>query len=241
MDKQTRYSHLQEIKRLIRQKIDETIDLNVEKKKDNSVVTEIDTYICSLVREKFLREIDVNYFSEEDQGSFSFPMIILDPIDGTKELIEKIGECAVSFGIYYSSDLNDERNFSWIFNPFTGMEISSETIELESREGLLNDRKMKVLVSRTEYSQKLFNENVNTEILPIGSIAYKLMLLAYGVGDAVISKKPKNIWDIMAGTHICHKRGIKFYLDKKALNELDETLYQPNMIWTKHDPKIFQI
>lgn len=241
VDKSWVFPHLDKIKGMIRQKIGETEKLTIQTKLDQSVVTDIDHFISDLVKKTFIAELeDVNYFSEEDQETFQFPMIILDPIDGTKELVAGIGEYAVSFGIYFSKHLDDPRNFSWIYNPFNGMEITSETPMLPSaRDYQLGS--LSVAVSRSEFKNNLFSEQDRVQIKPVGSIANKLMLLSYDLTDAVISKRPKNIWDIMAGTHIAHKRGIRLWINGKIIDELDQITYAPTFVWSKLDPEKFQI
>lgn len=240
-DFSTIFPQLESIKAKIRQKIDETLDLSISLKEDRTVVTEIDLFVSDLFRDTFIKKPhQLNFFSEEEQGKFEFPMIILDPIDGTRELIAGIGECAVSFGIYYSPNLNDPRNFSWIYNPFTNIELSSES-EWNADQNLNYPEIFNWHVSRSEYEKKLFREGEKSKITPVGSIANKLMLLALGRSDGVISKKPKNIWDIMAGSHICYKRGIKLLINGKEINALNEKTYPPILIWSQYSTEKFQI
>ena len=64
--------------------------LRVSKKKDNSIVTDMDIYISELFKHK-LNSLDssIHFYSEENLGDFRFPVAILDPIDGTKEFVSQ--------------------------------------------------------------------------------------------------------------------------------------------------------
>ncbi|MEZ4819467.1 MAG: inositol monophosphatase family protein [Bdellovibrionota bacterium] len=146
------------------------------------------------------------FFSEEDQSqAFTLPMILLDPIDGTKEFIKGSDECVVSMSILYSLDLHDQRNMHWIYNfrnqdevlynnrSFTVQHITSVPMQ---------QTKYQTVISRTEYKKY---ELARLDILklymqPIGSIAYKLAALATQACDFVISIHNKHVWDIAAGS-----------------------------------------
>ena len=208
--------------------------LRASKKADGTIVTEIDLYISDLFKEKFLDLYPfLSFYSEEDHEDFKYPMIILDPIDGTKELAKGIEQCAVSFGIYYSGNLSDSRNFSWIFNPFTKFCIDS-TVDIDTLLDLKSEYKgLLGLVSNTEYKNKLFNKSADFKLRPVGSIAYKLGLLASNNCDFVITKRPKSIWDIMAGSHICYLLGISMYVGGNKIEDLSSVVIDPIIIWSK--------
>jgi len=224
-------STLSKLKGEISQKIDESLDnLLIKIKEDNTIVTDLDIFISERIREEFKKEFpDLSFFSEEHPDNFCFPMIILDPIDGTREFANGVNECAISFGVYYSSDFNDPRNFSWLYNPFTGFEIHSGNPVIRGKD-LTNDQLL-AFVSRSEFDKKLFQSNEQINYQPKGSIAYKLGLLAAGAGDFVMSKRPKNIWDIMAGTHLCFARGMYLFHNGKKIERLDEELIQNDLLW----------
>lgn len=204
--------------------------LKVSIKADKTLVTNMDIFISEIFKDK-LHKLDtsINFYSEEHPDKFKFPVAILDPIDGTREFAQGLDECAISFGVYFSEDLDDKRNFSWIYNFFNKFEIHSEqdlTKKLHCAVGTPRG-----LVSNTEYGKGLFTENES--VSPMGSIAYKLGLLADGQCDFVITKRAKNIWDIAAGTHLCFLRDIKFYSENRVNFKITDDTYEPNMIWTK--------
>lgn len=228
---------LVDIKAKICQKID-SYDLaqsmlNISIKEDRTPITEIDIYISNLFREFIsLNMPEVNFYSEEDLGQRQFPVCILDPIDGTRELIANNGECAVSFGVYYSDDFLDDRNFSWIYNPFTGFEISSKSIYSA---GAVRAPLGKPLcyVSRSEFRGGLFQDKLSDlNITALGSIALKLGLLSAGSCDAVISLRNKNIWDIAAGIHIFISRGGQCYEGRSLIQKIEFKIYQSPLTFT---------
>jgi myo-inositol-1(or 4)-monophosphatase len=220
---------LQQLKPIIRQKIDDyksPSKLNITYKKDNSIVTALDLEISNLFRDTLHDYFpEISFFSEEDHQKLSFPTFILDPVDGTKELAEGRDDWVVSFGLYFSADFLDEKNFSWIFNPNTQEEVCSELqLNTSIKQNTAKDR---ILVSRTEYRHGLFE---NQKVEPVGSIAYKLLLLIKGEATKVISKRPKNVWDIAAGTHILLKAEYEFSSCGESIFKVQEK-YEPNLIW----------
>lgn len=185
-------------------------DMSIERKADKSIVTEFDIFVSNYIKKVFEESgHNYNFFSEEDQERFEFPVIVLDPIDGTREFAKGYGECAVSMAILYSADIKDERNFGWIYNPFTGFEITSDVkFPLGSRHAHADA--INIMISRSEWEKGAYKKEFskNFRIAPLGSIAFKLGLLAAGACECVISFRDKNIWDIAAGVVICHSRGI---------------------------------
>jgi myo-inositol-1(or 4)-monophosphatase len=228
---------LEHLKQSIYEKLHELREreLKVEQKKDKSYVTEFDLFVSDKVKELFLkRHPDFHFYSEEDPESFDFPAVVLDPIDGTREYIKGYGECAVSLAILYSSDVNHPKNFGWIYNPFNGFEITNNLhVPIEQRENIPDTTH--VMISRSEWEKELLpiDSDKNIRITPMGSIAYKLGLLAGGACDVVISMRPKNIWDIAAGILICHARGIKSLSNGQEITKLNQLRYSDVFIFGK--------
>jgi myo-inositol-1(or 4)-monophosphatase len=232
---------------------------NVQKKKDGSYITDIDNLISELIKKKCKNTKEFqnhNFISEEDlSDSFKYPSIILDPIDGTRELVKGIPECAVSLAIFNSSSIEDKKNISWIMNPFNEFETlsyfpesKSELIRKSTFEKNKQNETLLGFVSRSEWNKnKLFlvnestisNEKIKTFLFPKGSIAYKLSLLSLGICDFVISYNNKNIWDIAAGTHQCFQKGIFLYLNGIKITSLDKLDYAPKFLWCREEHKDF--
>lgn len=210
--------------------------LEVNRKEDCSLVTEVDLFVSKLVKNELLKMEKYkpfHFFSEEEYGELLYPAAILDPIDGTRELVKGIPECAVSLGLMNSSNLRDPENFGWIFNPFTGFSIDNSLPCLQPK--FVLKKKILGMVSRSEFEKGYFNKFLSNEsafeITPRGSIAFKLGLLAAGGCDFVLSLSPKNIWDIAAGTILCQNRNIFLYQNGKFITDLDEIRIEGVLIW----------
>lgn len=213
----------------------QTLDLQVQDKTPGDPVTIIDITISNTVKEISQRE-NLHFYSEEGPRDWRLPLIIIDPIDGTRELIERRPECAVSVALIRDWDFTSSQNEGWIFNPFT-----AETFTEESLNDRPSEEKLIGYVSRSEWKAGLF-QNISEshiELKPVGSIAYKLALLSRGEIDFVVSLKPKNIWDIAAGTVLCEKLGLEFYSQGKRVTKITNELYHPPLLWCKKEKAEF--
>ena len=212
--------------------------LKVNLKDDKSVVTEIDLFVSNLLKEKLQHHPQYKhyaFFSEEEYGELKFPTAILDPIDGTRELIKGRAECAVSLALMKSSSLVDPDNFAWLYNPFSGLSLDTDVPFISSNNK--STQKILGMVSRSEFEKGYFDSfttiDPKIEITPRGSIAFKLGLLASGGCDFVLSLSPKNIWDIAAGSVLCARRGIKMYQNGVEITHLDQVHMKGIMLWAQ--------
>src|SRR5690606_35171253 len=119
----------------------------------------------------------------------------------------------------------------WLYNPFTGEEIRPDLRmpAIPSRRKLL-----KGYVSQTEWDEAYFlKEESRAEITlkPVGSIAYKLMLLALGKCDFVVTKKDKCIWDIAGGSTLLNQLGLRLYGDTGEILELKQKTIKGPLLW----------
>ena len=208
--------------------------LVLSKKEDHSIVTEIDHLVSKIAKEKLKAHPEFKtfiFYSEEDYEKLEFPSIILDPIDGTIELAKGRPECVVSLAVMHSSEIADPKNFGWLYNPFSGFSLDSKCL-FHSH---LNRSSQQTLglVSRSEWHKGYYRElkNKNIVVVPRGSIAFKLGLLASGGCDFVVSKAPKNIWDIAAGTILLSQRGISFYCGGELVTHLNQVRYDQTLLW----------
>ncbi|EMY79067.1 inositol monophosphatase family protein [Leptospira weilii serovar Ranarum str. ICFT] len=203
-------------------------DFKVTDKGKNDPVTEADLKAGSHISEK-LRFSNIPILSEEDSERKDISKLeaawILDPIDGTREFVHKNPEFAISLGL----SVRGKAILGVIFNPVTcelicGAENlgvvyqKSETIpdsfSVQSRNftKMLNDFEpaKKVLISKTEEREGLFSSSMipsGWEFAAMGSIAYKLGLVAAGKAALSVSLKPKNDWDICAGIALVKASG----------------------------------
>ena len=178
-------------------------------------VTEADRQINSVLRENLLRDGE-GWLSEESLDDFSrlekTHVWIVDPLDGTREFVAGIPEFCVSVAMVE----HGHPIAAGVCNPATG-EIFLGSTETGV---LYNGRPAKlrqtgslqgalVLASRSEVKRgewKRF-ENVGFEIRPVGSVAYKLAMVAAGLADATFTLSPKHEWDVAGGAVLVQSAG----------------------------------
>ena len=102
-------------------------DSQSSKKSDGTIVTSIDLFVSSLVKETLIRNCGQTYsfYSEEDQESSSLPCVILDPIDGTNSLAKKGKEYVVSLAVIHQKG-ESHKDWGLLYNPITGFLIESQ-------------------------------------------------------------------------------------------------------------------
>lgn len=194
-------------------------------KPDGSPVTELDLAISQTLESiSQVHFPDCCFYSEEKFSEWKFPLLALDPLDGTREYIEGRPEWAISIGIFEDEGFAGE---GWVCNPLT-----DETFTMNTVEEFVKGDTLVGEASRSEFAKGLFRHVTNEKIIltPRGSIAYKLGKLSHGKLDFVVSLTPKNIWDIAGGTLLCQKAGFEFYSRGKKVTKV-EKLYEPPLIW----------
>jgi len=199
-------------------------------KSDGSPVTELDLSLSELCERMAKKHFpDVNFYCEEKFSAWKFPLMAIDPLDGTREYIAGRAEWAISLGLFESKAFVGQ---GWVYNPVT-KELFDEQKNQEKKS---SNTIFRGEVSRTEWDNDLFKnfESDKIQLKPVGSIAYKLGRLSAGKSDFVISLNPKNIWDIAGGTILCQKSNIKFYSEGKLVTEVREK-YHPPLIWCREE------
>ena len=176
-------------------------------KQGDDPVTEADTTVDTLLRELLPRDGE-GWLSEETRDDLSRlekrRVWVVDPLDGTREFVTGIPEWCVSIGLV----VDGEPVAGGICNPVTGETIVGARglgVTLNGKPARVSDRPAlagaTVVASRSEvkrgewrgYREELF------EIRPMGSVAYKLGLVAAGLVDATWTLTPKHEWDVAAG------------------------------------------
>ncbi|MBH47617.1 MAG: hypothetical protein CME71_05555 [Halobacteriovorax sp.] len=205
------------------------VQLNESQKADGSWVTDVDQRLTDKV-ELILRTNfpGVNIVSEEGDHELKFPCFILDPVDGTAGLVYGTNECSLSLAFMPSPHLSDPLASGFITHLFNDFEVHSQ-MELPSQ-SVLNHG----LISRSEWRKGLFQpllQKEHRELRPMGSIALKLGLMAFGQANFVATLRPKSIWDIAAGSILLHKTNRQFCSRGVAVAELDRINWKDPMIW----------
>ncbi|MBI2521497.1 MAG: hypothetical protein HYV97_13855 [Bdellovibrio sp.] len=197
----------------------------VHEKTGQELVTDLDLILSKEIK-KFSETHHIHLLSEEEEDKqLQFPMFILDPIDGTKEFVRGIPEYALSLAFMQSPLLNSPTNWGWIFNPvFNKFKMPSR------RPG-----KLLGFVSRSEWDAGLYIEFKSNDILlyPVGSIAFKLFLLANNYCDFVITLKGKNLWDIAGGTIECQQQNIKLFNKTEEMESFNTIRHTAPLTWCR--------
>lgn len=193
--------------------------LSVSIKAKNDFVTDIDIAISDFLKTK-LKEIDptVGFFSEEEEGNLQDNCWILDPIDGTTNLIYGYNLSSVSLGHY----LDGEVVYGIVYNPFT-----EEIFTAERGKGAFLNHKKRLKVSTRNIDESLIefgagsthkeftDENFNlvkkifeqcVDVRRICSSALDLCYIASGRIDGYFERILKP-WDIAAGSLILEEAG----------------------------------
>ncbi len=179
------------------------------------VVTEVDRRISDALRSSLL-ESGEGWLSEEDADDKSRlaqeVVWIVDPLDGTREFVDGIPEWSISIGLV----VKGAAVAGGICNPATGevflgatgcgVSYNGKSARVTTRTEL---RGAEVLASRQECKRGEWNHFANGlfTVRPVGSVAYKLALVAAGLADATWTLAPKHEWDVAAGVALVEAAG----------------------------------
>ena len=186
-----------------------------QKSKDNPV-TSADLAADKYLKETLIRQFpDDGWLSEETADSPQRlnrkRVWVVDPLDGTKEFVRGLPEFAISVALVEDA----EPRIAVVYNPARddlfaaaknrGACRGGSTIRVSAQTELQGSN---IFVSRSEHSKRLFGSLQEcTSVRSIGSIAYKLALVAAGEADLSISIRPKSEWDVCAGALLVQEAG----------------------------------
>lgn len=186
-----------------------------QKGKDNPVTTadfDADSEIKRLLRGPFP---EYGWLSEETADNadrLSCRRVwIVDPLDGTKEFIKGIPEFVIAIalaeegspivGVTYNPI---KREMFWCARG-SGCYMDSRPVHVTATSSLEHAT---VLASRSETSRGEWkNYEGKLRVNPIGSVAYKLALVAAGRADATFTRTAKSEWDIASGAALIIEAG----------------------------------
>lgn len=181
-----------------------------EKDGDRGPVTRADRAADGHLRTVLPRLHDAAWLSEEtkDDGLRlgRDRVWIVDPLDGTKEFVEGVPHYSVSVGLV----VDGAPVLGVVHNPSTGEMVSA-------RKGggcRLDGAPVRVApgrrlgASRSEMRRGEFAPFEGAwDIEPVGSIAWKLALVACGRLAATVSRGPKHEWDVAGGAALVAEAG----------------------------------
>jgi myo-inositol-1(or 4)-monophosphatase len=132
---------------------------------------------------------------------------IVDPIDGTREYLQGIPEYAISVGLV----IGGEPALGVVYNP-AKEELSAATcLDAVERPPATIPKRFEVLVGRGEHRlDEIPTLPPGGRATGVGSVAYRLALLAGGRGDAVLTGYGRSEWDVAAGAALCIAAGLRF-------------------------------
>ena len=205
-------------------------------------VTQADLEVDACLRELLTAACpDCGWLSEESVDSPERPgkrrLWIVDPVDGTMEFLDQIGEFGTSIALVEDGD----PVVAVIFNPVSGELFSA----VRGGGCFLNGKRVfcspavrldraTLIVSRSETGRGEIDplRPHLGKVRPVGSVAYKLALVAAGVGDLNVSVKPKNEWDVCAGDLLVREAGgrmLDLHGQVRRYNQ-PSTLIEPGLV-----------
>lgn len=161
----------------------------------------------------------------EDRLSKEYVWIV-DPVDGTKEFVERVPQYAVSVAL----SRHGEVILGVVYNPaqdecFSALKGAGAWLNHQPIDCVYPSvKRLLVLGSRSEIKRGEFERfEGHADVQAVGSIAYKLALIAAGRGSTTFSLGPKNEWDIAAGVILVEaaggratdKAGVPFVFNQK--------------------------
>lgn len=172
-----------------------------------NVVTEVDRKLSDMLRRHLLRDGE-GWLSEEDSDDerrLSCNMVwVVDPLDGTREFVDGLPEWCISIGLVQDGTavaggtLNPATGQMFLGAHDCGVTCNGTPVRSSARGSLEG---ASVLASRSEFNRgewKQFDRR-SFDVQPMGSVAYKLSLVAAGIADATWTLSPKHEWDVAAG------------------------------------------
>ena len=180
-------------------------DVDVTFKNGDDPLTQADLAVDTALRTS-LPSADEGWLSEEtidDARRLECTRIwAVDPIDGTREFVAGIPEWCVSIGLIE----NGQPVAGGVENPATGERVLGAIGHGVTATGFDGSRSasgslMSVAASRSEVRRGEWDlyRNAGIDIVPCGSIAYKLAMVAVGRFDATWTRSPKHEWDVAGG------------------------------------------
>ncbi len=205
-----------------------------EKSLDRGPVTEADRAVDRVLRETLVRG-DEGWLSEETiddpERLKKHRVWIVDPLDGTKEFVAGIPEWCISVAMVEDGKAiaggicNPATKETFLGSRETGITYNGCGAQASRKSSL--DGAM-VLASRSEVRRgdwACFDDSPFI-FRPMGSVAYKMALIASGLADATWTLTPKNEWDIAAGVALVEAAGgvVQFLPDSKPAFNNKSTL-----------------
>ncbi|MGI8926145.1 MAG: inositol monophosphatase family protein [Tepidiformaceae bacterium] len=175
------------------------------------LVSEADVLAAEMLHAALTRPFpDCGWLSEEHEDTADRlrreRVWVVDPIDGTREYLQGIPEYAISIGLAIAGC----PALGVVYNPATADLHAATCVGAVESDRLPAPERFEVLIGRGEH---LLDEvpllPAGASTTPVGSVAYRLALLAAGRGDAVLTGHGRAEWDVAAGAALCLAAGLR--------------------------------
>ncbi len=177
-------------------------------KGEDNPLTEADLAVDRLLHERLLAAApEFGWLSEEtldDPARLGRDWVwVVDPIDGTKEFLQKVPHWTISIGLVHRG----VPQLGVVFNPTEDLLVAGVVGEGTTANGApvamaaaVELAGAHLVGSRSEQKRGEFDDVADLyRFEAVGSIAYKLALLATGRCDIYYTLSPKHEWDICGG------------------------------------------
>jgi myo-inositol-1(or 4)-monophosphatase len=175
------------------------------------LVSEADIRAAEMLRETLMTAFpDCGWLDEEHTDTSARltheRVWIVDPIDGTREYLEGVPEYAISVGLVIAG----EPALGVVYNPAADEMHAAVCVDVPERPPGPVPRHIEALVGRGEHRwNELPPLPPGSRVAGVGSVAYRLALLASGRGHAVLTGYGRAEWDVAAGHALCRAAGIR--------------------------------
>jgi myo-inositol-1(or 4)-monophosphatase len=216
------------------------------------VMTEVDRRVSDVLR-AILPKPGEGWLSEEDPDDparLACDVVwIVDPLDGTREFVDGIPEWCISVGLVVKGVAvaggicNPATNELFLGSSDLGVTYNGKTVrarEVTDMTGAV------VLASRQECKRGEWTQFEQSQftVRPMGSVAYKLALVAAGLAEATWTLSPKHEWDVAGGVALVTAAGgHAAFLDDSGLSFNRSDTLLPGLIASGAGvwPKIMQL
>ena len=190
-------------------------EVEVRYKQGWDPVTEADEAVDRILRETLLRDGE-GWLSEEtpdDKSRLTKQRVwIVDPLDGTRQFIAGVPEYAISVGFVEGGNAvaggvcNPASGETFLGAVGIGMTYNGTPAGPGERTSLDGAR---IVASRSEIRRGEWarHDDAAFSVEGVGSVAYRLALVAAGLADATWTVESRNEWDLAAGVSLAQASG----------------------------------
>tara|TARA_B100000965_G_scaffold396047_1_gene410407 strand:+ start:199 stop:963 length:765 start_codon:yes stop_codon:yes gene_type:complete len=221
-DKLRHFEYFEDIKKCLDECSTKIIDIydksdnSIIYKEDNSPLTQADLISHELIENKLKNISPYPLISEESNNHYleARKYWLIDPLDGTKEFINKNGEFTINIALIE----NEYPVIGYVFSPTTqtlyvgGLNKKSFKIQkgkVEEISASLPHNPIRIVASRShlnDETQNYINQFKNFELLQVGS-SIKFCIIAEGLADIYPRFAPTSEWDTAASQAVVEGAG----------------------------------